>query len=623
MSLANTMFKYDSEYGPDIRVGILQEQDTVRLDLSGEYVVTDANGTKLGTLNGSQLEMMCELAKPAELTWHLVAGKATSPEAAEAFAVPEAPEKLSPWQTEELGVGLNSEATAVEYWRCSRPFASKAAVEAIRAKLPNNERLACMARRVQAPEGTVVLKHRDTCMCDKRKTLETLRGNGMLRFAPVDADNNRVKVYDVIVGIEYHWRHLENHRFRGAIEVRVGNDGKLAVVNELPVEQYLFSVNSSEMMSVMPDALLEAQTVAARNTVFATMDKHHHADDFHICADDHCQCYRGSSRETTDSRRLTMSTFAQVLVHNKEICDCRYSKSCGGLMESMDSCWHEDPRGYLPSGRDCEDATAVEEFYPCNTEAKAEKYLHAKPKCWCNTTEGDVPAYLMYTAPYFRWTVKYGREELEQHISRFVGTPIGELKAIEPVKRGDSARLEYIRVIAANGEWVIGKEFNIRKALSATFLYSSAFVPEYDRDAEGRITEIRLVGGGWGHGAGLCQIGATMMAYKGKSFKEILFHYFPNSNLVTAGTVVMGERLQTIIAGPGVDSRVGERCYEYFNCYAVAGCPVANSPVELLARETATGAFDFVAELNGCAMPGKPECCKQLDFHATGATEKK
>ncbi len=610
----NRTFIYESQYGPDIRVGILQKQDEIRIDLRGKYAVTDATGAALGVAADKTLDLRPAETTPATLTWHIVAGKAATAGAAEKIVCPQSDKtELAPWQTECLGAELSKDACAIEYWRCSRPFATEQEANAVRDTLPNNETLAVMAIRVVTPQGTV--------------TTDGLVGKDFLRFTPVDPDHDRVRVHNVIVGIEYHWRHKERQRFRGVIEVRVDNAGKLTVVNEIPVEQYLFSVNSSEMMSVMPDELLKSQTVAARNTVFATMDKHHHADDFHICADDHCQCYRGSSRETADSRRLTMATFGQVLTHKGQICDCRYSKSCGGLMESMDSVWHEAPRGYLPSGIDADPGEKIAEFYPCNTEEKARVYLHSRPHCWCNTTVGDIPSYLNYTKPYFRWTQTYKREELEQLIGRHLGTDIGELTDITVRKRGDSARAEYIRVKATKGEWTIGKEFNIRKALSQTFLYSSAFVPEFDRDDAGHITTVRLVGGGWGHGAGLCQIGATMMAYKGRLYDEILLHYFPNTTLVNNATQPAADVLAEIIKGPGVDTRADERCFEFFNCYSVADCPLMKEGVELIAREKENAKNEFFFEATGLkdgkTLPKDQEFCKQLQFSDFTAEEKK
>lgn len=608
-------FKYDSIYGPDIRVGILQEQDEIRIELTGEYAISDDSGNELGILNDAKLTLCPADTTPAKLTYHIVAGKADSGQEAEKIAVPN-DVTLGPWTTECMGAELDCDATAVEYWRCSKPFFTRQNAEQTRNVLPQNEQMAVITIRREKPLGFVKIIDGIS---------NKLTGRGMLRFVPVLPDINRVTVHDVIVGIEYHWRHLERHHFRGAIEVRVDNAGKLTVVNELPVEQYLFSVNSSEMMSVMPDELLKAQTVAARNTVFATMDKHHHADDFHICADDHCQCYRGSSRETPDSRRLTMATFGLVLTHHGKICDCRYSKSCGGLIESMDSVWHEAPRGYLPSGIDAEPGAAIANFYPCNTEEKAAKYLRQNPECWCNTTIGEIPPYLNYTKPYFRWTVTYKREEIEQYVSKYLGTETGELLDLVPVKRGDSARIEYLKVVAANGEWVIGKEFNIRKALSETFLYSSAFVPEFDFDADGHITTVRLVGGGWGHGAGLCQIGATMMAYKGKTFKEILLHYFPETILVNDTKFASEAQEQEIIKGYDADTRDGERCFEFFNCYGVATCPLMKQGVELIAHEEMKDSFIFEATglKKGENLPADQTFCKQLIFSGRTATEKK
>jgi SpoIID/LytB domain protein len=611
MPLAGTrQLKYNEILGPPVRIGVLQHQQNIRLSTDGSYRVISQSGLDAQITSGD-ITSHVSAGKAAELQWRLVLKKSFN--AADAECVAPGDSSLLPLTTIALGVSFGEEASAVEYWRCSKPFPSPEAAEAVRATLPGSERISLLKEAASPPSGKIVMGG----------TVSTEAGE-WVRFEPINPDSDRMTIHDVIVGLDYHWRHLERQRFRGVIELRIDNRGLLTAISELPVEAYLFSVNSSEMMSVMPEELLKAQTVAARNTMFATMGKHHFAEPFDLCADDHCQCYRGSSRETPDSRRVTLATAGEVLLHNGEICDARYSKMCGGLMESFDSAWNEEPRAYLPAGVDADADQNVYQFFPADTEERAAELIAAKPQCWCNTTVADVPSYLKYTAPYFRWEFRYTREETEKLLERTLG-PIGELREIQPVKRGKSGRLEYIKIVASAGEWVIGKEFAIRKSLSPTFLYSSAFIVDHDFSADGKLNGITIRGAGWGHGAGLCQVGATMMAYHDRTYMQILSHYYPQTAVKHLAPGASIARVNEICAHR--ESRAGERCYEFYNCYAVATCPVYKEQTGIEAFETGEGEFEF-RQLNA---PGRQATdlaarrieCEFLNFNSERATPKK
>jgi stage II sporulation protein D len=601
------MLFYNNPLGPSVRIGVLQHQKQIRLTLDGKYRIVGSGGTLNGAWDThAQFCFATEGSAPAQLQWRLVFLKSPGEGTADAYPAPEP--DFEPLATVRLGFDLGSSASATEYWRCSRPFGSLSAAEQARATLPHPERIGILSEVLTPPAGGVTM---------------TAGGNSttldrFVRFEPRHPDRDRAVIHDVVVGVGFHWEHSERQRFRGAIEVRIDNLGSLTAVNEVAAEEYLFSVNSSEMMSVMPEELLKAQTVAARNTLFATMGKHHHADAFHLCADDHCQCYRGCSRETADSRRVTLATVGEVLTFEGQICDCRYSKMCGGIMEAFDSVWNEDPRGYLPAGVDAPAGTDAHGWKPVDTDERAREYIAARPKCWCNTTGDDVPQYLHYSAPYFRWEVRYPRADAEAMIARVIGRGIGQLKALVPLSRGASGRIEYLRVETTEGQWTIGKEYQIRKALSNTFLYSSCFVVDYEREPDGSIREVVLRGGGWGHGAGLCQVGATMMAYRGIGYREILEHYYPNSRLSALGAGVPEKRLAVIVGQ--TESRAGERCYEFYNCYAVARCPVYIESVRLEAVEKGAGfVFRQPADAEKMDLEARKIECEFLTFSGSEA----
>jgi|GEM_PF-84159 len=571
--------KYHDWWGPVVRIGILQHQDTIRVSLRGKYQIqTEAGAALEAEIKESEdFRFSVETSVPAVLGYRLVLAKSTSREKADRVTSPHS--ALEPLETLVLGQDFGNGISSIEYWRCSRRFGTEGEAIALQALLPHRERISLMTDLVEPPRGVILLQSAG----------KAIPVGKWIRFIPISPETDRAVIHDVVVGVSFHWKHYERQRFRGVVEVRIDNNGMLTAINELPAEAYLFSVNSSEMMSVMPEELLKAQTVAARNTLFATMGKHHYADPFHLCADDHCQCYRGSSRETVDSRRVTIATLGEVLVHEGTICDCRYSKMCGGIIESFDSVWNEDPRGYLIAKPDADPGSDVEQYFPADSEERAAALIAAKPDVWCNTTGDDVPPYLRYSAPYFRWEVKLERQELEKRLSQYLGENIGELKGLEPISRGASGRIEYLRVVGSRGMWVLGtvaKQYSIREALSPSFLYSSAFVIDYERNSDGSIAAVILRGAGWGHGAGMCQVGATMMAYRGRSYREILSHYYPNTELKSLAANVPTEETSRVIQRE--ESQVGERCYEFYNCYAVATCPVYLKRIDLEAQPTNT-----------------------------------
>lgn len=609
---------YKEWWGPIVRIGVVQHRERIAISARGRYRVVLASGATLGMGGGlaEDAELEVEAGQPAVLGYRLVLAKSPDRQRAERVAAPDP--ALEPLETLVLGSEFAEGVSSREYWRCSRRFASEEEAVGLQARLPGREQISMLVERVEEPRGCVIVRTKEG---------RTVAGE-WVRFEPLEeeAEDSRLVIHDVLVGVSFHWKHLERQRFRGVVEVRIDNRGLLTAINELPAELYLFSVNSSEMMSVMPEELLKAQTVAARNTLFATMGKHHYADPFDLCADDHCQCYRGSSRETADSRRVTLATLGEVLVHEGTICDCRYSKMCGGIIESFESVWNEEARGYLVAKPDGEPGWDVETYFPADSEERAAALIAAKPEAWCNTTGQDVPGYLRYSAPYFRWEVRLDRQELEKRLSEYLGEDIGQLEALEPLSRGASGRIELLRVVGSRGSWVIGtvaKQYSIREALSPSFLYSSAFVVDYERAGDGTIATVVLRGAGWGHGAGMCQVGATMMAYRGKSYREILAHYYPNSELRGLAQPVAEDLACQLVERE--ESREGERCYEFFNCYAVASCPVYLKKIDLEARRCSPGGgWRFVQTQAGGVedLERAKIVCEFLEFHGGEAVAK-
>jgi stage II sporulation protein D len=392
---------------------------------------------------------------------------------------------------------------------------------------------------------------------------ETIYTGPQLRLRPT-ISTNTFRIKNVVIGIGFHWEQREEQAFTGELEVRVTKALQLLMINRTSVEVYLTSVISSEMSDTAHPELLKAHAVISRSWLLAQLspwkvnrqestsgaqqidaqtiirwyDRENH-DDFDVCADDHCQRYQGVTKAATASAlEATGKTAGEVLMFGGEICDARYSKSCGGMIESYPAAWEDVEIAYLTAHYDGE--VWPEEYRePLTTEANAESWILGDPPSFCSPPGDEVlakilPGFDQKTGDYYRWVRRLEQGELIDLLKRKLNLEIGRVLAIEPLERGASGRIIRLRLIGEQATVTIGKELEIRRALSSSHLYSSAFVvrPEVGGDhVPGAFT---LHGAGWGHGVGLCQIGAAVMAEKGFDYAQILRHYFPGVRLERA-----------------------------------------------------------------------------------------
>ncbi|HSE35742.1 MAG TPA: SpoIID/LytB domain-containing protein [Blastocatellia bacterium] len=392
-----------------------------------------------------------------------------------------------------------------------------------------------------------------------------LDGVGGLReiaIAPADFDACRFTVHGVKIGIDFHWERKESQQFQGALKIVVDGDS-LTLINELPLEAYLVSVISSEMSALCPAELLRAHAVVSRSWFLAQLrnatsdatritvnsqasdetlirwyDRESH-EGFDVCADDHCQRYQGISKAFSQSAfDAVRGTRGKVLVYADEICDARYSKSCGGMSEVYRAAWEDRDVPYLASAYDGPGWDTSEYRMPLSTEANAEAWITSSPPAYCGMVTAEllariVPAFDQETQDSYRWRVEHSQEELGEILRLRLGIDFGRVRALEPLERGQSGRIIRLRIVGENRTLVIGKELEIRRALSRSHLYSSAFVV---RPTQGNLSDyparFTLIGAGWGHGVGLCQIGAAVMADRGQSHQEILSHYFKGTEIL-------------------------------------------------------------------------------------------
>ena len=376
------------------------------------------------------------------------------------------------------------------------------------------------------------------------------------------SENGFFELKGVTIGVNFHWERKEDQRFSGALHLIVEN-GRLTAVNVLPVEDYLLSVISSEMSATASLELLKAHAVISRSWLLAQIDKNkriteEHEDykaceeggedemikwydredhvNFDVCADDHCQRYQGITRQSTERvRDAIKATWGEVLTYGGELCDARFSKCCGGVYEEFENCWEPKHYDYLEARRDGEDEM---NFPDLTKEAAAEEWILTSPKAFCNTTDAQILSqvlnnYDQETTDFYRWTVEYTQEELAALILKRSGVDYGQILDLQPVARGTSGRLYKLKIVGTKKTLTIGKELEIRRTLSPSHLYSSAFIVERHDVKDGVPGKFVLRGAGWGHGVGLCQIGAAVMGVKGYNYKEILLHYFINANITT------------------------------------------------------------------------------------------
>ena len=386
-----------------------------------------------------------------------------------------------------------------------------------------------------------------------------------LCFSP-KGEKASFSLFDVTIGVNFHWERKETQTFLGELHLVVEAD-KICAINTLPVEKYLESVISSEMSATSSLELLKAHAVISRSWLLAQMKKRKEVaesgnnffsfikqDDmfirwydredhtiFDVCADDHCQRYQGITKETSSHvAEAIKMTKGQILMYDDDICDARFSKCCGGVSEEFQYCWEDSPKPYLIAVRDTREGMTqqgADALPDLSDEATAETWIRTSPESFCNTQDKKILSqvlndYDQETADFYRWHVTITQQKLKALIAEKLKMDFGDILDLKAIERGRSGRISKLQIIGTGRTFTIGKELEIRRALSDTHLYSSAFVVDKeDVDADGVPQSFRLTGAGWGHGVGLCQIGAAMMGEQGFDYSQILLHYYRNAEI--------------------------------------------------------------------------------------------
>lgn len=367
-------------------------------------------------------------------------------------------------------------------------------------------------------------------------------------------------LHNVIIGVNFHWERSQKQMFEGELHFLIEGN-KVRAVNSLPVEDYLKSVIASEMSATASMEFLKAHTVISRSWLYAQLlrcnastksvlehcsneeiirwyARENHTT-FDLCADDHCQRYQGIPSVGNDRAKEAVEATANIVLASEgKVCDARFSKCCGGMTERFSACWEDEDFSYLDAFRDND---GKQGFVDLTNETAAREWIEGSPEAFCNTADATVLAQVLNgydceTNDFYRWQQVYTQQELSQLVAQRSGIDFGIIHDLQPVERAASGRLVRLRIVGDKRTVVVGKELEIRRWLSSSHLYSSAFVVDKAVDENGNVKFI-LKGAGWGHGVGLCQIGAAMMGERGFDYKQILEHYYPGTQLVDVHSI--------------------------------------------------------------------------------------
>lgn len=413
------------------------------------------------------------------------------------------------------------------------------------------------SERIFSGKYTATAENNNIVISDEKQII--LNVNDEIIFYPGEKERETFILKNVTIGKKFHWEQKENQRFSGALKFLAENN-KITAINKISAEDYLTSVISSEMSPNASIEFLKAHAIISRSWLFAQINKEGEANEskavefidteeelikwydrddhknFDVCADDHCQRYQGLTKVQSQSvRNAIRETYGMVLKYDGEVCDTRFSKCCGGISESFENVWSNEKTEYLSSISDYK-------FEPdgyntdFSNEFNVRKWIKNKPVSFCNCTDEAVLSQVLIsfdrqTHDFYRWETSFTQEELSGLINKKTGEDFGEIVDLIPVERGDSGRLIKLKIVGTKKTKIIGKELEIRRVLSESHLYSSAFIVEKSEIENSVPQKFTLYGAGWGHGVGLCQIGAAVMGEQGYRFDEILVHYFKGAQI--------------------------------------------------------------------------------------------
>jgi SpoIID/LytB domain protein len=506
---------------PYIRVGLVRGVDHIDFSFQKKCRIMSYDGSFLSRgMEGRRWRAEVKQSVPARNVYRLVAGsfrdEARAREKSQDLKNNGLDTFVKPFgrRLEFNGSILNDNRYYRIYLR--QVFASRENAESYRDSIWNLTETFVSSEIAQKAAGTIRLRNLET-------------GQVFESTKPIVLRDSPVTLHEVAVGNGYHWERTEERVYPEVIRFELDNEGKLIVINELPVEEYLLGVVPSEMSGEFPVEALKAQAVAARSELLSKLGVVHQSDPFDVCSDVHCQVYSGLSKRTHKSDHAVKTTTGCVLYYNGRVCDAVYSAVCGGHGESAEQIWGSQTTPYLEGRYD--GPYQYDQYGALDSEINIKQWIDARPKVYCNSIHKHCPPALEYTQKYFRWEVPYTQEEIQSIVRLKTGQEPGIILDILPMKRGVSGRITRLEIIGTLDTIEVNGELEIRKKLSENTLWSACFYIEKRGPNGLPPTGFLIKGAGWGHGVGMCQTGAAIMALCGKRYGEILSHYYHDTTI--------------------------------------------------------------------------------------------
>jgi stage II sporulation protein D len=501
---------------PVVRVGLVEGAKVIKFESLGRFRILEKDGKQYRSDEKGEWTIKLENKIDAEIKYGVILFEAPTLESARNY---EAHLNLAgKTEIRDLGDALKSgekiiagrEAFIV---RLKSEFGSRDAAETF-AKSLNVSDYQIRNMGNSLPFGVV--------------KIESPSGGKVTSKSSLRLTGSPITIKNITVGAGFHFARKEDRTYNGEIEIRMDKTGNLAVINVLTLDNYLQGVLPGEMTSSFPVEALKAQAICARTFFLYNFGKNHRDDPFDVCDNVHCQAFVGISKDDMKIRKAVRETQGLVLLHENKLCTTPYSGVCGGHTENAENVWIGDGEPYLQGVYDLDQkGNRLEGFHLAETE-NMEKWTVSRPTVFCNAEMNGNPKFAKYSNKYFRWSYSATRSDLEDVIKKKTGQDFGTLLDLVPIERGNSGRIISLSIIGTNKTFTIGKELRIRQTLSPTTLYSAAFSIEKLPKDNSIPTDFVLKGAGWGHGVGMCQIGAGVMAKKGYAVTDILAHYYTN-----------------------------------------------------------------------------------------------
>lgn len=499
---------------PMIRVGIVEQRQRVDFKIPDGASFQDKNGSPLvRSAKGGHWQVEVLNSQPARFEYRLSVGTPRDRYSAEEIVRYMDKRGLDAEirkQKIEPEPRLGYAHKAVYHVLLKEKFQTEKQAKSHMAAIHDKTNSDVVAIPISAARGAMRFRNLDT-------------GDSFDARDVVKLEATEVELAGVDVGSGFHWESSERRRYGGAIEFVVDASGGITVVNRLLLESYLRGVVPSEMPASFPHEALKAQAVTARVEAISKLGRRHPFEPFDLCDDVHCQVFSGISKLAAETDRAIQSTRGTFMVYRNQLSEAFYAGVCGGHTENNDNVWNMNATPYL---RGVLDKHATRLRSALADETKLRRWIDNSPDVYCNPAKGNVPKSVSYSKKYFRWQFRYSREELERIIKDKTGEEFGHLQDLKPVSRGVSGRLIELEVVGTKRSFRISKELAIRRALSRNTLYSACFYVAKEGETNALPRTFVLRGGGWGHGVGMCQVGAAVMAHRGKRVDQILRHYY-------------------------------------------------------------------------------------------------